>query len=128
LYITGRIKELFKTANGKYVSPVYIEGKLNQHPYIDSSMIVGEGKNCVTALIFADIKDNQEIISEHVEEVNKQLNHWETITNHVVIKGILTPESGMLTPTMKLKRDVVQSKYEDKIVQMYKENEARRSP
>jgi len=134
LYITGRIKELCKTSNGKYVRPVPIEAELCAHGWIDQAMIVADAKPYVTALLTLDEKALAEIrtltqlphantgvllehtivrnsIQTHLDSVNKKLSPWEQVRKYAWMPQALSVESGELTPTMKIKRHVVQNKY-----------------
>ncbi|MDB5104627.1 MAG: AMP-dependent synthetase and ligase [Fibrobacteres bacterium] len=140
--ITGRKKELFKTANGKYVAPVPIEQALAANKLVDMVMVVAEGKPYTTALIFPDFENlgavKTEIgdqsgndafldsaaakayIQKTVDEVNSKLNHWEQIQKFIVIKTPITVDSGQLTPTMKIRRHIVMEKYRAEIDSMYR--------
>lgn len=131
LTITGRIKELFKLSNGKYVAPPAIEAKFaTLCPYASQFMVFGEGKNFATALVALDqdsisewAKDHglqgksyaeltksdavRDMISEHIEKLNASLNRWETIKKWAVLDHDLSVEGGELTPSLKVKRGVV---------------------
>jgi long-chain acyl-CoA synthetase len=143
LTITGRKKEMFKTSNGKYVSPVPIEQKLCKSPLIDMAAIIGENHRFVSCLLFPDY-ENLDAIREHrgyldmsnseflnskevyeeikqaVEQVNSNLNSWETIKKHKLVKHPITIETGELTPTMKLRRHVIEEKFKHIIDEFYK--------
>ena len=144
LTITGRKKELFKTSNGKYVSPVPIEQKLCDSPLIDMAAIIGEDRRFVSCLLFPDY-ENLEAIREHrgysdmsnseflhssevkeeikaaVHEVNSHLNAWEKVQKYKFVKHPITVETGELTPTMKLRRHVINEKYKQIIDDFYSE-------
>ena len=131
LKITGRIKELFKLSNGKYVAPPAIEAKFaTLCPYASQFMVFGEGRNFAAALVTLDAdsisgwaKDNglsdtsyeeltesdavHEMIDEHVKKLNTNLNRWETIKKWALLDHELTVERGELTPSLKVKRGVV---------------------
>ncbi|WP_343576561.1 AMP-dependent synthetase/ligase [Mycobacterium sp.] len=131
LSITGRIKELFKLSNGKYVAPPAIEAKFaTLCPYASQFMVFGEGKNFAAALLTLDedsisgwAKDHglqgksyeeltksdavHEMISEHVNKLNASLNRWETIKKWAVLDHDLSVDGGQLTPSLKVKRGVV---------------------
>ncbi len=143
LTITGRIKELFKTSGGKYIAPPAIEAKFKAIcPYASQFMVFGNERNYCIALVTLDpdsigewAKENdvdtssyQSIVSSeaahamvegYVEELNSQLNRWETIKKFEILDHDLTVESGELTPSMKVKRNVVESNYEDRIDALY---------
>jgi long-chain acyl-CoA synthetase len=131
LSITGRIKELFKLSNGKYVAPPAIEAKFaTLCPYASQFMVFGEGKNFAAALVTLDedsisgwAKDNgldgksykdltksdevHDMIDEHVKKLNASLNRWETIKKWAVLDHDLSVDGGQLTPSLKVKRGVV---------------------
>jgi long-chain acyl-CoA synthetase len=131
LSITGRIKELFKLSNGKYVAPPAIEAKFaTLCPYASQFMVFGEGKNFAAALVTLDedaisgwAKDNgldgksykeltksdavHDMIEEHVKKLNASLNRWETIKKWAVLDHDLSVDGGQLTPSLKVKRGVV---------------------
>jgi long-chain acyl-CoA synthetase len=131
LTITGRIKELFKLSNGKYVAPPAVEAKFaTLCPYASQFLVFGEGKNFAVALVTLDAdsisgwaKDNglggkpyeeltksdavHDMIDEHVQKLNASLNRWETIKKWAVLSEDLSVEGGQLTPSLKVKRGVV---------------------
>jgi long-chain acyl-CoA synthetase len=134
LRITGRIKELFKTSGGKYIAPPAIESKFKAIcPYASQFVVFGNERNFVVALITLDpdamtdwAKENgvsgdyaeivasdacQEMVAGYVEELNSRLNRWETIKKWKLLDHDLSVESGELTPSMKVKRNVVEDNY-----------------
>ncbi|WP_372882965.1 long-chain fatty acid--CoA ligase [Psychromonas sp.] len=142
LFITGRKKELFKTSNGKYVSPVPIEQMLCASELIDMAVIIGENKNFVTCLLFPDFEnldtirksrgygdlDNDDFLNRSdirkeiaaaVKAVNSQIDEWERIRKYNFIKKPISIETGELTPTMKIRREVVLDKFSDIINEFY---------
>jgi long-chain acyl-CoA synthetase len=142
LTITGRIKELFKTSGGKYVAPPAIEAKFKAIcPYASQFMVFGNERNFVVALITLDpdaiagwAEENgvegdysqivtsdkcQQMVAGYVDELNSQLNRWETVKKWEVLDHDLTVESGELTPSMKVKRNVVESNYKEKLDAFY---------
>ena len=143
LTITGRIKELFKTSGGKYIAPPAIESKFKAIcPYASQFMVFGEERNYCVALITLDPdamagwaeendmsgKSYSEIVSSdavkamvtgYVDELNAKLNRWETIKKWEILDHDLTVESGELTPSMKVKRKVVQDNNKDRIDALY---------
>lgn len=143
LTITGRIKDLFKTSGGKYVAPPAIEAKFKALcPYASQFMVFGNERNFVVALItldpdaiaawgadnglagkpYAEIVGSdaaREMVGGYVEQLNAQLNRWETIKKWEILPEDLSIESGELTPSMKVKRNVVESNYADQIASFY---------
>jgi long-subunit acyl-CoA synthetase (AMP-forming) len=115
LKITGRVKELFKTAKGKYVSPAPIENKLNEHPLIELSCVSGVGQPAAYALVLLseDVRKKldesakpriEKELAEWLDKVNQGLSGYEQLQMLVVVKEPWSIEKGTLTPTMKLKR------------------------
>lgn len=145
LTLTGRKKELFKTANGKYVAPVPIEQALAAHKPIDMALIIAEGRSFVTALVFPDFENLTEYkrsrgagdlddvtflrspellarIQGIVESVNARLSYWEKIRKFHVVETPLTIHGGDMTPTLKLRRQAVEARFKTEIEGMYGEN------
>ncbi len=142
LTITGRIKELFKTSGGKYIAPPAIESKFKAIcPYASQFMVFGAERNFCVALITLDpdaiagwAEENgvsgdyteivrsekcQAMVSGYVEELNSKLNRWETIKKWELLDHDLTIESGELTPSMKVKRNVVEQNHSQLIDSFY---------
>ena len=143
LTITGRIKELFKTSGGKYVAPPAIESKFKALcPYASQFMVFGAERNFVVALVtldpdamagwaeengmsgksYTEIVQSQpvkDMVAGYVEQLNAKLNRWETIKKWEILDHDLTIESGELTPSMKVKRAVVEGNNKDLIDSFY---------
>ncbi|WP_323791724.1 AMP-dependent synthetase/ligase [Nocardioides sp.] len=143
LTITGRIKDLFKTSGGKYIAPSSIEAKFKAVcPYASQFMVFGQDRNFVVALVtldpdamadwakengmegssYTDIVGSEKVhamVGEYVEELNARLNRWETIKKWEILPEDLTIESGELTPSMKVKRNVVEANNTDRIAAFY---------
>ncbi|WP_428309670.1 AMP-binding protein [Hydrocarboniphaga sp.] len=118
LFITGRVKDLFKTAKGKYVSPSPIEGALARNPDLDQLCFIGTGLNqpIMLATISADAKTrpHAEIearLSADLDAVNATLEPHEKIAKIVIVKDSWGIDNGMTTPTMKVKRSEVEKRY-----------------
>ncbi|MFM5786252.1 AMP-binding protein [Aeromonas veronii] len=118
LTITGRMKDVFKTAKGKYVAPVPIEGLLGQEPIIEQLCVIGYGMPQPIALVQlaeSAMKGNREEFNARLEAARVRVN--DQLESHAKIRGILvvkTPwniENGVLTPTMKIKRHLLEQKY-----------------
>jgi long-chain acyl-CoA synthetase len=142
LRITGRIKELFKTSGGKYIAPPAIESKFKALcPYASQFIVFGNERNFCVALVTLDpdaltdwAKENgvsgeyadivasdacKSMVAGYVDQLNAQLNRWETIKKWELLDHDLSVESGELTPSMKVKRNVVEDNYADLIDAFY---------
>ncbi len=126
LKLTGRLKELFKTAKGKYVAPAPIENKLNEHPLIELSCVSGSGCPSAYALVVLaeDIRPKmaeaatrtrvEQELGAWLEQVNKTLSGYEQLQMIVVSPEPWTVENGFLTPTLKIKRSRIEASVESK--------------
>jgi long-chain acyl-CoA synthetase len=115
LTITGRVKDLFKTDKGKYISPAPIEMKLLKNSDIEQVCVVGMGIPQPIALVNLSLagkaKAKEEIIKSlaaSVEEVNPTVEHYEHVKKVVIMKEEWSINNGMMTPTMKVKRNEVE--------------------
>jgi long-chain acyl-CoA synthetase len=153
LKITGRKKELIVTAGGKNVAPAVLEDRLRADPLISQCMVVGDGQPFIAALITLDPEalpgwreahgkpatqdpadpsdlvedpDLLEAIDKAVQEANKAVSHAEAIKKFRVLKVDFTEAGGELTPTLKLKRNVVTESYAADIAALYSKDDARR--
>ena len=120
LTITGRIKDQFKTSKGKYISPAPIESELLTNTYIDQACVVGHAQPYALALCILSSKaknvDKSILISElegFVKNLNTDLEHHERIAKLVLLSEEWTIENGVLTPTLKIKRKMVDDKYQE---------------
>ena len=124
LQITGRVKDLFKTSKGKYVAPVPIEQKLSQHAKVEVICVTGPSQPQPFALLMLSLDAIKELeegsldskqLSKDFEsllkEVNATLEDHERMDYVVVVKDQWTIENGYLTPTMKIKRNVIEDRY-----------------
>jgi long-chain acyl-CoA synthetase len=121
LKLTGRVKELFKTAKGKYVAPAPIENRLNAHPMIELSMVSGVGQPAAYALVvlaetlrprLADASVRAQVTAELgqlLRDANDQLASHEHLHCLVVARQPWSIENGCLTPTMKVKRNRIEA-------------------
>jgi long-subunit acyl-CoA synthetase (AMP-forming) len=142
LKITDRIKELIITAGGENIPPQVLEGKLKAIPIVNQVVVIGDRRKYMTALFTLDpdkldaelaaagspaknmketanCKKFKAYLQEKVEAVNATLARVQTIKKFVIIPEEFTPESGELTPTMKLKRRIINEKYAKEIESMY---------
>jgi long-subunit acyl-CoA synthetase (AMP-forming) len=116
LTITGRIKDIFKTAKGKYVAPNPIEMKLSKNSFIEQVCVVGESLTQPIALVVlsegkkiaSDLKNSFE---ELMNTINDELESHERIKKIVILKDTWSIENNILTPTLKIKRNIVDEKY-----------------
>ena len=119
LRITGRIKDQFKTSKGKYISPAPIESKLLVSPLIDQACVVGSGMtNAIALCILSEVamtSDKAELVNQlqlQLAEVNATLDHHEKINKLVLLFEEWTVDNGILTPTLKIKRKMVEDLYQ----------------
>lgn len=138
--ITGRKKEIIITAGGKNITPVNIEALVKRHPLVSQCVVVGDRKPYLVALITLDPEaltrfaaeqgtldeasatDSPVVRAElekHIEEVNTHFASVEQIKRFQILPQDLSQEGGELTPTLKLKRPVIASKYEEEIENLY---------
>ena len=115
--ITGRVKERFKTAKGKYISPVPIESLLARNDHIELACVTGSGLPQPVALVqLADTAPaDRSFVAAELEAtrraVNQELEPHERLGQLVVISGSWEPENGLLTPTLKLRRAAIEARY-----------------
>jgi long-subunit acyl-CoA synthetase (AMP-forming) len=118
LFITGRVKDIFKTLKGKYVAPAPIEGKIAVNSHIEMLCLVGAGLKQPVAL--AVLSENARKLSQDqvekelaasLEQVNAGLEAHEAVAGIVLIKEAWSIDNGFLTPTMKIKRHTVEERY-----------------
>ena len=142
LKITDRKKEIFKISSGKYIAPQVIENKLKESMFIDQVMVIGENQKFASALISPDfqflhtwannnnisIPDNKELISnplvyacyqKEVSEINSSLGDHEKIKRFRLVMDEWAPQTGELSPTLKLKRKVLYEKYNELISEIF---------
>ena len=142
LRITDRKKDLIKTSGGKYVAPQKIENLLKMQPHISQAIVIGNNRKYCTALLALDedaarqlherhgiAPSDREKLLEHPEvvqlveaevaEVNRKLASYESIKYFKLLPGELSEDGGELTPSLKIKRKVVEARYADLIDAMY---------
>jgi len=143
LYITGRVKELYKLSNGKYVSPVPLEEKLQLSPYIAQSFVYGSDMPHNTAVIIADMPSVQaycerhgvqspapandllqlpqvrELFRNEIDRYSRDFKGFEQIRDFVLDADPFTTQNDMMTQTLKIKRRNVLTKYKDKLNSLY---------
>ncbi|MEI7051183.1 AMP-binding protein [Pseudomonas koreensis] len=118
LRLTGRLKEIFKTSKGKYVAPAPIENRLAVHSRIEQVCVVGDGLSAPLGLcVLSTVNQEEGRASLHssleklLEEVNAVLDKHERLRRLVVVKDSWAVENGFLTPTLKIKRNVIEDTY-----------------
>lgn len=118
LRLTGRLKEIFKTSKGKYVAPAPIENRLAVHSRIEQVCVVGDGLSAPLGLCVLSNVNQEEAraslnssLEKLLEEVNAVLDKHERLRRLVVVKDSWAVENGFLTPTLKIKRNVIEDTY-----------------
>ena len=142
LFLTERIKDLFKTSNGKYIAPQMIESKLLVDKYIDQICIIADQRKFVSALIipvYALLEEYAtahgiafnsreelcqhpliiEMMKERIDTLQQQLAHYEQVKRFTLLPHPLSMEKGELTNTLKIRRRVLNENYKEQIDQMY---------
>jgi long-chain acyl-CoA synthetase len=145
LRITDRKKDLIKTSGGKYVAPSHIEGLFKSIcPYTSQAIVVGQARSYCTMLVtldpdaiaawaataggalatasYADIVSSaaaHDLVAGYVKQLNERLNRWETVKKFVILPRDLSIEDGELTPSLKVKRRVVEKSFAADIEDMY---------
>jgi long-chain acyl-CoA synthetase len=138
LYITGRIKELYKLNNGRYVAPAPLEERLRLSPYIAYSMVYGAGQPYNVALIVADVPALQSylgrraeaaeliadprtrrLFEEEITKYSRDFRTFELVRNFWLVTEPFTRDNGMLSPAMKLLRRNVLHRYEARLKSLY---------
>jgi len=122
LKITDRKKDIIVSAGGDNISPAKIENQLTNSPAIEQSMVYGEGKNYLVALIVPskEFINEKEKIKVIIDEINKNFTLVEKIKKFSLLSENFSIENGLLTPTMKVKRNKVIEKYKNILEDFYK--------
>jgi long-chain acyl-CoA synthetase len=144
LYITDRKKELIKTSGGKFIAPALVENKIKGNILIGQAALVGDKRKFASMVIspnfaaletwakangiqfsdHAELVENPQVIAEYkriVDKVNATLAQYETIKRFHLVPDEWTLETGEMTPSMKLKRRVINTKYHDVIEELYED-------
>ena len=119
LKITDRKKEIIVNLGGDNISPSKIENMLCLNEKIKQSLVYGDKKNYLVALIVTESDENKKEIEIYIENLNKNLSLVEKVKKFKVIKDEFTIENGMLTPTLKLKRKKILEKYKEDLEKLY---------
>ncbi|KHE14656.1 long-chain fatty acid--CoA ligase [Aeromonas hydrophila] len=142
IYFTERLKELMKTSNGKYVAPQLVEGTIGKDRFIEQIAIVADARHFVSALIvpcFESLEEYArsinlqyqcktellrhskvvEFFEARIQDLQKELAKFEQVKKFTLLPSAFSMELGELTPTMKLRRKIIESKYQSEIEAMY---------
>jgi long-chain acyl-CoA synthetase len=140
--ITDRKKEIIVLSGGKNISPAYVEGKLTGDKFISQACVIGDRRKHLAALVVPDYENLVDFLKENnldpknadalakskelktfvqgrIREINKQLSDVETIATFTIVPLPFTQENGELTPSLKVRRKVVQAHFKDQIDSMY---------
>jgi long-chain acyl-CoA synthetase len=139
--ITGRKKDIIITAGGKNITPANLEAEIKQHPLVSQCVVVGDRRPYLVALVTLDpeeavkfanenglpedpeqlTSDDQvrNAISDHIEKINQKFARVEQVKKFKILPRDLSQEGGELTPTMKVKRNVVVDKYDAEVEELY---------
>jgi len=139
LSITGRKKDIIITAGGKNITPANLEAEIKQHPLISQCVVVGDRRPYLVCVVTLDPEEAQKLASEkgldattlpennevrasiqaHLDQINQKFARVEQVKKFAILPNDLSQEGGELTPTMKIKRNVVAEKYEGEIESLY---------
>ncbi|CAN5547029.1 long-chain fatty acid--CoA ligase [soil metagenome] len=141
LKITGRKKDIIITAGGKNITPANLEAEMKQSQWISQCVVIGDRRPYLIALVtldpeevaklaeekgwpadpaqVAELPEMRELIQQHMDEINKKFAQVEQIKKFEILPADLSQEGGELTPTLKVKRNVVADKYEPQIEALY---------
>ena len=142
LILTERIKDLFKTSNGKYIAPQALESRLGEDKYIEQVAVIGDQRKYVTAIIipaFEALKeyarkkhiqyrsvedlvknaDIRKMIEERIERLQENFAGFEQIKKFTLLPQAFTMEAGELTNTLKIRRPIINNRYAREIEAMY---------
>jgi long-chain acyl-CoA synthetase len=138
-YVTDRLKDLFKLSNGKYVAPLQVESLLKQSPLVSQAVVVGSGRKQVGALIVPDWDALKEAMKEQgistegsreelaenphfvkrvqndAVELTRELSDYERVKRVYLLPREFSIDKGEMTPTLKIKRSVIDEKYQEAI-------------
>ncbi len=124
LKIIGRKKEIIVTSGGKKISPLAIEDNIKTIPFVSQAILIGDNRPfCLALITLKNPRDNTPEVIEKIKNdfltINSRLASFETIKNFLIIPEEFTVENGMLTPTFKIKRKEVESRYQKEIEELY---------
>ena len=141
LSITGRKKDIIITAGGKNITPANLEAEIKQSPYVSQCVVIGDRRPYLVALITLDPEEcaklaeergwpadpaelarhegMRQLLQEHIDQVNEKFARVEQVKKFEILPQDLSQEGGELTPTLKVKRNVVAEKYENEVDALY---------
>jgi long-chain acyl-CoA synthetase len=141
LSITGRKKDIIITAGGKNITPANLEAEIKQSPYVSQCVVIGDRRPYLVALITLDMEECEKLaeergwpadpaqlrrnegmrglIQEHLDKVNEKFARVEQVKKFEILPHDLSQETGELTPTLKVKRNVVADKFEKDVDALY---------
>ncbi len=141
LKITGRKKDIIITAGGKNITPANLEGEIKQHPLVSQCVVIGDRRPFLVAVVTLDPEEAaayardrglpgdpaaiaahpsvRESIEAHVEKINQKFARVEQVKKIAILPADFSQEGGELTPSMKVKRNIVADKYADEIEALY---------
>jgi long-chain acyl-CoA synthetase len=141
LSITGRKKDIIITAGGKNITPANLEAEIKQSPYVSQCVVIGDRRPYLVALVTLDMEEcaklceekgwpadpaelrrNEEmraIIQKHIDQINEKFARVEQVKKFEILPHDLSQETGELTPTMKVKRNVVADKFDQDVESLY---------
>jgi long-chain acyl-CoA synthetase len=141
LSITGRKKDIIITAGGKNITPANLEAEIKQSPYVSQCVVIGDRRPYLVALITLDMEECEKlckekgwpadpaelrrnegmraVIQEHIDKINEKFARVEQVKKFEILPHDLSQETGELTPTLKVKRNVVADKFEQDVDALY---------
>jgi long-chain acyl-CoA synthetase len=141
LSITGRKKDIIITAGGKNITPANLEAEIKQSPYVSQCVVIGDRRPYLVALVTLDMEEcaklaeergwpadstelahhegMRQLLQEHLDKVNEKFARVEQVKKFEILPHDLSQEGGELTPTLKVKRNVVADKYEQEVDALY---------
>ena len=125
LRITGRVKDIFKTSKGKYVAPAPIEGEIVKSHWVEQVCLMGSNLDQPLALVELSPAARQQprellgqSLAEHLHAVNQRLEAHERVSHFYLVSEAWTVDNGSMTPTMKIRRNVLEVRYAEAIAAM----------
>ena len=130
LFVTGRVKDIFKTTKGKYIEPLVLESHFTDISDFEQICVVGLGLDQPICLgVLSEIgkdktkEDIKSFMSKHLEKINFELPGYQKISTFVVVKDSWTVENGLTTPTMKIKRSLIDKFYDSNYSKWHSDQE-----